>query len=95
MKTGAITMKNMSIHIGVVCAAALLVGVTSCRKKLCYDHDAHGYSVKVEHICKFLRADGTTRPGNHSFQLTPAGGLKLTRKIKKIEKKEFFYDTSG
>ena len=45
-----------------------------------------GYSVKVEHICKFLRADGTTRPGNHSFQLTPASGLKLTREIKKIEK---------
>ena len=43
----------MSIHIGVVCAAALLVGVTSCRKKLCYDHDAHGYSVKVDVVASW------------------------------------------
>ena len=48
MKTGFITMKNMSTHVGAVCAAALLVGLTSCRKDLCYDHDSHGASVKVD-----------------------------------------------
>ncbi len=48
MKTGFITMKNMSTHVGAVCAAALLVGLTSCRKDLCYDHDSHGAAVQVD-----------------------------------------------
>ena len=48
MKTGFITMKNMSTHVGAVCAAALLVGLTSCRKDLCYDHTAHAGSAKAQ-----------------------------------------------
>ena len=49
-------------HMGILC----LLLCTGCRKDLCYDHDQHGTSVKVD--AQFSWEQEWERPYDHNWK---------------------------
>lgn len=56
-------MKRFYCYIGIL---ALLFCATGCRKELCYDHDLHGISVKVD--AQFSWEQEWERPYGHDWE---------------------------
>lgn len=56
-------MKRLYSYIGIL---ALLLCATGCRKELCYDHDQHGISVKVD--AQFSWEQEWERPYDHNWK---------------------------